>query len=130
MTSMSAAQIAADLSMAQKAVRWTTGKTPRYFRPPYGAYNATVVQTAHAMGLKTVLWTVVTGDPDKRVSAKAIVATVERKARDGSVVIMHMNGRGWSTAAALPEMIESLKKRGFSLVKLSDLKHRDRVTFP
>lgn len=130
MTQLTSAQIVSDLKSAQSAILRTTGHTPHFFRPPYGAYNATVLKAAQSMGLHTVLWTVVTGDPDKHVTANDIVAVVNRQARDGAVVIMHMNGRGWSTAKALPRVIESLRQRGFTLVKLSDLKHKPKSAFP
>src|SRR5437764_1010940 len=38
------------------AIRVLTGYTPCVFRPPYGAYNGSVVRTARALGLATVLW--------------------------------------------------------------------------
>jgi len=34
---------------------------------------------------------------------------------------MHVNGRGWHTAEALPAVIETLRAQGFSLVTLSQL---------
>jgi peptidoglycan/xylan/chitin deacetylase (PgdA/CDA1 family) len=34
---------------------------------------------------------------------------------------MHVNGRGWHTAEALPEIIQSLRRKGFVFIKVSDL---------
>lgn len=130
MTQLTSSQIVTELQLAQSAILKTTGQTPRFFRPPYGAYNSTVLKAAKSQGLRTVLWTVVTGDPDKHVTSNDIVAVVNRQARDGAVVIMHMNGRGWSTAKALPRVIETLRHRGFTLVKLSELKHKPKSAFP
>jgi peptidoglycan/xylan/chitin deacetylase (PgdA/CDA1 family) len=64
---------------------------------------------------------VVTGDPDPGVSAEEIASTVKRRTRNGSILVMHANGRGRHTAEALPGMIEELRKRGFELTTVSDL---------
>jgi peptidoglycan/xylan/chitin deacetylase (PgdA/CDA1 family) len=46
---------------------------------------------------------------------------VQRGARNGSIIIMHANGRGWHTAEALPQIIAFLRGRGFELVTVSEL---------
>jgi len=53
--------------------------------------------------------------------AATILAEVERTVRDGSIVIMHGNGRGWHTAEALPLIIDYLHDRGYTLVTVSQL---------
>lgn len=114
-------QISSDLSRAQTVINQVTGKTPRYFRPPYGEYDSKTITSAQKLGLKTVLWSVVSGDPDKKISANQLAKSVVNQAKPGSIIIMHMNGRGWHTAEALPAIIEGLKKRGLKPVTLSEL---------
>jgi len=121
MTKITAAQMRQELQETQDVMYRLTGKQGVLFRPPYGEYNPLVVREAARMGLKTLTWEVVTGDPDKHIKAPAIVHTVLTRARPGSVVIMHMNGRGWHTAEALPAMIRGLRKRGYQLVTVSRL---------
>ncbi len=79
-------------------------------------------EQAAQLGLKTLTWEVVTGDPDPHISAPSIVQTVLTRAKPGSVVIMHMNGRGWHTAEALPAVIRGLRKRGYRLVTVSQMR--------
>ena len=50
--------IGAQLAATQQAVYSATGVTPRWFRPPDGAYNASVVSTAVGLALHGVLWSV------------------------------------------------------------------------
>ena len=56
-------------------IRSLTGYTPCVFRPPYGDYDASVLETARSLGLATVLWNVDPSDwaqpphPDDRLSA-------------------------------------------------------------
>ena len=42
-------------------------------------------------------------------------------ARAGSIIIFHINGRGWKTGEALPEILRGLRERGFRFVQLSEL---------
>ncbi len=121
MTKITAAQMRQELQETQDVMYRLTGKQGVLFRPPYGEYDPTLVQQAARLGLKTLTWEVVTGDPDKHILAPAIVRTVLTRARPGSVVIMHMNGRGWHTAEALPAVIRGLRKRGYQLVTVSRL---------
>ena len=121
MTKISPAQMQEEILKTQDVMYQLTGKQGRLFRPPYGEYNLALVQQTARLGLKTLTWEVVTGDPDKHISAASIVHTVLTRATPGSVVIMHMNGRGWHTAEALPAVIRGLRKRGYRLVTVSQL---------
>lgn len=121
MTQITPAQMRQELQQTQDVLYRLTGKQGVVFRPPYGEYNPSLVQEAARLGLKTLTWEVVTGDPDPHIKAPAIVRTVLSRARPGSVVIMHMNGRGWHTAEALPAVIRGLRKRGYRLVTVSQL---------
>ena len=121
MTKITLAQAHQELQQTQDVMYQLTGKQGVLFRPPYGEYDPALVREAARMGLKTLTWEVVTGDPDKNIKAPAIVRTVLTRARPGSVVIMHMNGRGWHTAEALPAVIRGLRKRGYRLVTVSQL---------
>lgn len=122
MTWITRAQMRQEMQETQDVMYRLTGKQSILFRPPYGEYNPLLVQEAARLGLKTLTWEVVTGDPDKNIQAPAIVRTVLTRARSGSVVIMHMNGRGWHTAEALPAVIRGLHKRGYRLVTVSQLR--------
>jgi peptidoglycan-N-acetylglucosamine deacetylase len=112
----------------QEELRWTqevlyalTGKQARLFRPPFGEYDSTVVHVAAAMGLITVEYDLPSGDPDKNASKEKLVEYVTSMAKSGSIIVMHVNGRGWHTAEALPDIISGLARRGFAFVTVSEL---------
>lgn len=110
----------AELAKAQAVLTRITGTAPAMWRPPYGEVDTAAVSAATSLGLRTVNFSLSSGDPDKRISAKRLVRGVVENARKGSIVVMHMNGNGVHTAAALPEIITGLKKRGFAFVKVSE----------
>jgi len=39
----------------------------------------------------------------------------------GSIIVFHINGRGWKTSEALPSILQQLRERGFRFVQLSEL---------
>jgi peptidoglycan/xylan/chitin deacetylase (PgdA/CDA1 family) len=91
------------------------------FRFPFGACNATALERVHDAGLIAVQWDVSTGDPDPHQSAQAIANAILSRTRPGSIVLMHANGRGHNTAAALPLALPKLKAQGYTFVTVSEL---------
>jgi len=121
LTRMSAKAIRHELAAAQQAIESVTGVTPRYFRAPYGEYNAELVRIAAGLGLTTVQFDLASGDPDKHFTAEVLSRWVLHKARAGSIVVMHINTHGWHTAEALPGIIRTLRGRGYEFVTVSEL---------
>lgn len=91
------------------------------YRFPYGACNAEALAATAANGLLAVQWDISTGDPDPGQSAAAIVAAVMRQVRPGSIVLLHANGRGYNTAAALPQLVAKLRAQGYQFATVSQL---------
>jgi peptidoglycan-N-acetylglucosamine deacetylase len=92
-----------------------------YFRFPYGACNEQSLQAVHDQGLRAIQWDFSTGDPAPGQSAKTIAHVLTTRARSGSIILAHANGRGWHTAEALPIAIPKLRQMGFEFVTVSEL---------
>ncbi len=123
MTEMSEADVRKDLDLNQKVLWALAGRYAQVFRPPFGEVNEQLVRVAAQQGLVTVNFDVAAGDSDPHATTPRLIAWVEEQARAGSVVVMHMNGRGVHTAEALPELVASLRARGYTLVTASELLH-------
>jgi peptidoglycan-N-acetylglucosamine deacetylase len=94
---------------------------PCLFRPPGGAVNSAVVAAAGADGLRTITWDV---DPVdwSTPGTGAIYSRVVDAARPGSIVLMHDGGGNRSeTLAALPEIIDTLRGRGYRFETVTEL---------
>lgn len=120
MRGMDLRRIDSELSRTQDVMFRLTGRRGDLFRPPYGEYDSALVDEAARLGLRTIAWEVVSGDPDPHVLAPAMAREVVRRARAGSIVIMHVNGRGWHTAQALPWIISGLRRRGFGFATVDE----------
>jgi peptidoglycan-N-acetylglucosamine deacetylase len=110
----------AELSATNAAIHAATGFTPCLFRPPYGEVDGVVERAARANGLAIVLWTLDSED-DQHPGIAAIRRRVVRRAKPGSIVLLHDGGRHPQTVAALPGIVEGLERRGLRLVTVTEL---------
>ena len=114
-------RILRELKRTQDIIRKTTGKRPKYFRPPFGEVDERLAKLAAQAGLVTVQYDIASGDPDTGLSAKRIIRGVVGEAKGGSIVVFHMNENGARTAEVLPEVIKQLREKGFELVTVGGL---------
>jgi peptidoglycan/xylan/chitin deacetylase (PgdA/CDA1 family) len=106
---------------AADLIRRYTHFQPCLFRPPGGAVNEGGIQTAGSLGLRTITWDV---DPQdwSLPGTGAIYSNIVSHARDGSIILMHDGGGPRDeTLAALPDVIETLRARGFGFATVSEL---------
>jgi peptidoglycan/xylan/chitin deacetylase (PgdA/CDA1 family) len=131
LTKVSDSQIRDELRKTQEELRKITRRTTTLFRPPYGEYDQRVVNLATEMGLTTIEYDLPSGDPAKSATKEKLVEYVTSMVKNGSIVVMHINRRGWHTAEALPQIISNLRKRGFQFVTVGDLlRDLDRANEP
>ena len=114
------AKLAARQCLARNGARAddVAAPQPTLFRFPYGACNPQSLRAVADEGLLPIQWDVSTGDATQ--SVKAILGDVAHT-QPGSIVLMHANGRGENTEAALPRIVALLKKRGYRFVTVSQL---------
>jgi peptidoglycan/xylan/chitin deacetylase (PgdA/CDA1 family) len=114
-------EVASQIRGTREVIRRETGYQPCLFRPPYGAYDAAVVDAARTLGLATVTWDV---DPQDWAlpGTAAIEQRVLAQVRPGSIILSHDGGgpRG-ETLAAYPDIIASLRRRGYRFVTVPQL---------
>jgi peptidoglycan-N-acetylglucosamine deacetylase len=118
MTQLSDADVRAEIETAGERIRRATGTTPALFRFPGGNADERVVAIAQSMGYVVVHWRWAAGDPDPAIGADQMVEQTLSRTRPGDILIMHINGRGWHTAEALPRIIDGLEAKGYRFVAL------------
>jgi len=106
-----------DMQKAEEVLQNILGVKPRLYAPPYGERGTAVLQAAEQLGYKTILWSVDSLDWKYR-DQKAILKRVTRKIHPGGIVLMHPTE---ATAAALPDLIDELKMRGYEVGTVSQL---------
>jgi peptidoglycan-N-acetylglucosamine deacetylase len=117
-----AAQMAADVDHSEQLLRqFTTNPTP-YFRFPGGCYDAAAIRATAGTGITVIQYDLASGDAFG-TSVRTIVNNVINNAQNGSIVVMHITGGNTAplTAFALPSVVNGLRQKGFTLVRISDL---------
>jgi peptidoglycan/xylan/chitin deacetylase (PgdA/CDA1 family) len=122
---LSTAGMAADVRAAERAILRTTGQDPRpWFRCPFGAGtdDPVVREALAALGYRETSWDVDGLDwrssaTGRGVALGAIDAAMTRG--DGAVILLHP----WTTATALalPALIDGVRARGGTFVRLDAL---------
>jgi len=92
------------------------------FRPPYGEYNDTTVDVVKQLGLRFIQWNIESGDPDPTLSAEHILARIEKRAKPGSIVVLHANGKGKQTKEVIERLTaDVLPRKALKPMTVSDL---------
>lgn len=92
------------------------------FRPPYGEYNDTTLDVVKLLGLRFIQWSIESGDPDPTLTADQILARIEKRAKPGSIVVLHANGKGKQTRAVIERLTtEVLPRKSLKPMTVSEL---------
>ncbi len=105
----------------ERIITSITGKKTRFFRFPGGNCNDHAVRVVESLGYRVAHWTFPSGDPDKNITPERLERWVIQKTKPNSILIFHINGRGYSTAKALPVIVHALKEKGYRFVKLNSV---------
>lgn len=117
------AEIEDDMIKAHRLIEEVTGTAPHLYRPPGGYYNQQLVDVARANDYRIVMWSWHQDTKDwSSPGVQRIVNKVLNSARNGDIVLMHDVAEGHSqTVEALKTILPELKKRGYSMVTVSEL---------
>ena len=118
MPRLSREKIVEEIQSVNKKVFDLTGKTPTYFRAPFGDYDNSLMTALEDLDMVGVQWSIDSLDW-KGLSAKDIVARIVPKAKSGDIVLFHNNSD--HVLDALPLVLEALKNKGFKFVALSQM---------
>lgn len=115
---MAQAEIREELKGTGELIAGLTGVRPKLFRPPGGLCSETVMEEAAQEGLSAILWSV---DPEdwSTHDAGAVVRRVQKKARDGDILLMHDLSPSSVTAAL--RLIDQMTAQGYQFCTVSEL---------
>ncbi len=137
---ISRTQVKWELNLTQRLIESTLGVKSILFRPPYGIdhqpeYAEEVAQLPYPQDLGYIIvgqridprdWYM--PDNKHQLPAAEIVADVMRQAKNGNVILFHDGGGDRSqTLAALPQVIDQLRAKGYEFVSVADLVGKSRA---
>jgi len=106
-----------EIERAQEAIGRVTGAAPRHFRSPVGLRHPILKLALRRAALDLVLWRLRTYDT-LSPKPEALRRRILDRVRPGAIVLLH-DRRGPGAAAmlaALPDVIDGLRARGYRLV--------------
>jgi peptidoglycan-N-acetylglucosamine deacetylase len=108
-------KVAEDIQLCQEIIEKETGLKPTIFRPPFGITHPSIAKGINKSGLISIGWSVRSLDTVIEDKNK-LIERVVKKTKNGSIILLHDNGK--CTIDALSEIIVQLKKKGFGFEKI------------
>lgn len=121
-------RIASEIDRTQETIERAVGLRPRVFRSPYGVRWFGLFSTLRRRGMLSVQWTDMGFDWVQENTPHDIASKTLSKLRDGSIILLH-DGCGKlepeeavhaTTVAALPAIIEGVRRRGLEFVSVHE----------
>lgn len=118
---MNRAIAAREIESTATTIYKTTGVKTALFRPPGGILTNGVADYAKNKNYAVVMWSDDSKDY-RPYSTQRLIRNVLRQVKSGGIVLMHDGGGDRKhTVAALPQIIATLKERGYQFVTVPEL---------
>lgn len=109
-----------EVNKAEAAIFRATKVRTRLIRTPNGDHNRRVIKKLNRMGYEVIQW-----DTDSldwtNPGVRRIVNRVLTRVHPGDIVLMHASDTCKQTIAALPRIIDGLRRKGYRFVKISTM---------
>lgn len=113
-------EIRREVQMTEDKLYELIGERPAFIRPPFGEIDGKVTYVIKDNGGKVILWSIDTLDWSQKEKSN-IVTNVTEHVRPGDIILMHCDSDKTETVEALPEIITSLRQKGYQFVDLGEM---------
>ena len=118
LTEIDPAEARREIELTEDAVERISGRRPVLMRPPQGRTDDAVSEICADLGVAQVLWSVTAKDYSTDDSALIQKRVLDQVKPDG-IILLHDIYPG--TVPAVPGILTELKKRGYTVVTVSEL---------
>ena len=93
----------------------------KFYRPPQGKYSEENLRQAHALGYKTVFWSLAYVDwyTDNQPTAQQAYDKLLPRIHDGAIVLLHSTSQ--TNADILDELLTKWEEMGYTFASLEEL---------
>lgn len=113
-------EIKREIQLTEDKLYELIGQRPAFIRPPFGEIDGKVADVVKSKNGKVILWSIDTLDWSQR-EKNNIINNVTENVRPGDIILMHCDGDKTETVNALPEIITSLREKGYQFVDLGEM---------
>jgi peptidoglycan/xylan/chitin deacetylase (PgdA/CDA1 family) len=110
--------ILAELRNTDHAIRDITGKHPRFFRPPFGVIHPLIANAVMQTNHITIGWGVRSFDTMIK-DPEVVLQRILKRVKPGDIILLHDYSD--SMVRILPELISTLKEKGFTFERVDTL---------
>ena len=118
MSRLTANECMEEIMKPHQKVKALTGKDMILFRPPYGDYNNTLIQTLKGCNYYGIQWDVDSLDW-KLQNKEQVLSCLSGQVKEGDVILMHDGYR--SSVDAAFALVDHLQKQGFVFVNVEEM---------
>lgn len=120
-------EIREEILSNQNAIDKATGYRPDIIRPPYGIVNEDFLSVAKELDLAVYTWSRDSFDWKTCNTEEQIIHNITDSIHSGNIILMHdKTSNQLRSRNALPEIIASLKSRGYRFVTLKNEEKQDQ----
>jgi peptidoglycan-N-acetylmuramic acid deacetylase len=92
----------------------------KYFRPPQGRFNESVLKAANAQGMKTMLWSIAIVDWGRTpINAVECAVKIEKRLHNGAIILLHITNSG--TPEMLKLLLPKITAKGYAFGNPTEL---------
>lgn len=108
-----------DTLSAEKEIEKFSKQKTKLFRPPYGKIKNSQAAELVKLNYKLIMWDVLSGDFDRRITEENCFKNVIKNASGGSTVVFHDSIKASKNLKfTLPKVLEFYAEKGFSFKAL------------
>ena len=95
-------------------------KGPKLFRPPHGRIRPVQARILRKKGYRIVMWDVLSGDFDQRLSKEECLEMTLKSIQNGSIVVFHDSDKSFRNLDyVLPRILKHFKEKGYTFKSLN-----------
>lgn len=114
----SASKMADEIYRTNLTIKKITGKSPTFFRPPYGVTNPNLAKAVLKTEMYSIAWSVRSFDTSANDNKK-LLQKILSQLKGGDIILLHDSMT--ITREILTELIVSARKNGFTFVRLDKM---------
>ena len=122
LTKLSEEKIAEEINALSTKYKELTGKEmSKFFRPPEGTFNESVLKKVSELGYKTVFWSFAYADWDNgsQMGEDKALKKITDNLHNGEIMLLHPTGE--TNAKIMKKLITLLKEQGYRFATLDEL---------
>ena len=118
MSKISKDEISKEIDSVNERIKNLTGKTPTYFRPPFGEYDNKLLSVVNEKNMVGVQWSIDSLDWKDR-GTEDIIKQCTYRVDNGDIVLFHNDSN--DIVNALPTVIKHYQGLGYTILPVSEL---------